>query len=192
MIYDYLVIGMKNNLLQKGFTLVELLVVIAILGILAAVVIAALNPAEQLARGRDAGRLSSVTQLGSAMQSYATSQGSGTYSNPPAGTTTWQTYFLKGNGEINNIVNAPNSSLGTCGGTYIEGNICYVNNGSDALIWTIDESQNVKTKAGCGVTGTPNAGNPIPVAVWEAAQGKAGVACISASNVTPAYGITLY
>ncbi len=67
------------NRCPKGFTLVELLVVIAIIGILAAVVLVAVNPLEQLARGRDAGKLATVAGLGKAAQSYYTSQG-GPYS----------------------------------------------------------------------------------------------------------------
>jgi len=55
-----------------GFTLIELLIVIAILGVLAVVVLVAINPQEQLARTRDAGRTSSVTQIGHALQAYAT------------------------------------------------------------------------------------------------------------------------
>jgi len=53
---------MKNNL-NKGFTLIELLVVIAILGILATLVVLAINPAEAQRKGRDATRLSDVATI---------------------------------------------------------------------------------------------------------------------------------
>ena len=59
--------------MKRGFTLIELLIVIAILGVLAVVILVAINPQEQLARTRDAGRTSSVTQLGHAMQAYGAS-----------------------------------------------------------------------------------------------------------------------
>ena len=58
--------------IKKGFTLIELLIVIAILGVLAVVVLVAINPVQQLARTRDAGRTSTVSQLGHAMQAYYT------------------------------------------------------------------------------------------------------------------------
>jgi|SRR3989344_4539014 len=58
--------------LKKGFTLIELLIVIAILGVLAVVILVAINPLEQLARTRDAGRISSTTQIGHALQAFAT------------------------------------------------------------------------------------------------------------------------
>ena len=58
----------KNYL--KGFTLIELLIVIAILGVLAVVVLVAINPVQQLARTRDAGRKSSVAQIGHAVAAY--------------------------------------------------------------------------------------------------------------------------
>ena len=57
---------------NKGFTLIELLIVMAILGVLAVVVLVAINPAEQLRRARDTGRISGVQQLGRAMQAYYT------------------------------------------------------------------------------------------------------------------------
>ena len=64
--------------MKKGFTLIELLIVIAILGVLAVVVLLALNPVQQLARTRDSGRISAVTQLGHALEAFATSN-NGTY-----------------------------------------------------------------------------------------------------------------
>ncbi len=61
----------KNS---RGFTLIELLMVIAVLGVLAAVVLVAIDPVQQLARGRDSGRKTSIGQLGRALQAYYTSQ----------------------------------------------------------------------------------------------------------------------
>jgi prepilin-type N-terminal cleavage/methylation domain-containing protein len=57
-----------RNKTQKGFTLIELLVVIAIIGLLASVVLLALNSAR--AKSRDAKRVADVRQLASAMELY--------------------------------------------------------------------------------------------------------------------------
>ncbi len=52
---------------SRGFTLVELLVVIAIVAILAAVVVLIINPIELTRRGRDAARLSDLSNLQTAI-----------------------------------------------------------------------------------------------------------------------------
>lgn len=57
----------------KGFTMIELLIVIAVLGILAVAVLAAINPIEQINRGKDTGSRSDSEQLLSAIdRSYTT------------------------------------------------------------------------------------------------------------------------
>ena len=55
---------------QAGFTMIELLVVIAVLGVLATAVLAAINPIEQINKGRDTGHRSDAEQLLSAVDRY--------------------------------------------------------------------------------------------------------------------------
>jgi prepilin-type N-terminal cleavage/methylation domain-containing protein len=55
---------------QMAFTMIELLIVIAILGILAVAVLAAINPIEQINRGRDTGSRSDAEQLLSAIDRF--------------------------------------------------------------------------------------------------------------------------
>ncbi|MBU0979091.1 MAG: prepilin-type N-terminal cleavage/methylation domain-containing protein [Patescibacteria group bacterium] len=64
-----------KHLLKKvrqsvGFTMIELLIVIAILGILAVAVLSAINPIEQINRGRDTGTRSDAEQLLGALDRF--------------------------------------------------------------------------------------------------------------------------
>ena len=56
---------------RKGFTLIELLVVIGIIGILAAVVLVAVNPGRQFASARDAQRRADLYSISNAVYQYA-------------------------------------------------------------------------------------------------------------------------
>jgi prepilin-type N-terminal cleavage/methylation domain-containing protein len=53
---------------SKGFTLIELLVVIAIIGLLASIILASLNTAQQ--KGRDARRISDLKEIQLALELY--------------------------------------------------------------------------------------------------------------------------
>ena len=64
-----------KRITAKGFTLVELLIVIALLGIIATIVIAAINPLEQANRSTDAGMKADASQIVSAVQRYYVSHG---------------------------------------------------------------------------------------------------------------------
>lgn len=54
----------------QGFTLIELIVTIAILAIILAIVVVAINPAEQISRSRDAKRVADLDSLRSAWNLY--------------------------------------------------------------------------------------------------------------------------
>lgn len=90
---------------QQGFTLIELLVVIAIIGLLASVVLLALNSAR--ARSRDAKRLADVRQMSSAIELYVNDFG--TYPSTLASLT--PTYLTA-------VPTAPTPVDGTCDSTY--------------------------------------------------------------------------
>lgn len=60
---------------RQGFTLTELLLAIAIIGVLAAVVITAINPAKQLGDARNAQRRSDVEAILNAVWQYALDNG---------------------------------------------------------------------------------------------------------------------
>ena len=64
-----------SKTIQKGFTLIELLVVIAVLGVLAAAVVAAINPATKVNQAKDATVKSDIGQIANAMQAYFTNSG---------------------------------------------------------------------------------------------------------------------
>ena len=60
----------RAKLAQSGFTMIELLIVIAILGILAVAVLSAINPIEQINRGRDTGSRTDSEQLLTAIERF--------------------------------------------------------------------------------------------------------------------------
>lgn len=66
---------MFKTIQKFGFTMIELLIVIAVLGILAVAVLAAINPIEQINRGRDTGSRSDAEQLISAIDRFYASKG---------------------------------------------------------------------------------------------------------------------
>src|SRR5258708_9646232 len=95
--------------LSKGFTLIELLVVIAILGVLAAAILAAIDPLEQIRKSQDSSAKDTSVEFASAVaRFYATRN-----ANP------WDTAANGGDAACNGAVGAtPNmialSAMGAC------------------------------------------------------------------------------
>ena len=109
-----------------GFTLVELLIVIALLGVIALIVIAAINPIEQRNRARDTGMKSDASQMLSAIDRYFAAKAEFPWvtADVPTGVD---------NEDIFGLVSASNEGVGVCGAT------CSV----DGLLLT---SQELKTE----------------------------------------------
>ncbi len=106
--------------LRQGFTLIELLVVIGIIGILAAVVLVAVNPGRQFASARDTQRRADLYALTNAIYQYAS----------------------ENNGNVPTVITGTPTNVGTGGGlvdlapvlvpTYIAGVPKDPSNGTDA------------------------------------------------------------
>lgn len=64
--------SLRNKFSSKGFTLIELLIVIAIIGILAAVILVAINPVAKINSAKDSTVKSDMSQLVNAIAVYYT------------------------------------------------------------------------------------------------------------------------
>lgn len=170
---------MKTRL-QQGFTLIELLVVIAVLGVLAGVILIAINPLEQLARGRDSGRKNAVGQIANATQAYYTAR-NGTYLAESATWISGATASLVGSGELKN---APATIAYSVGGTSActtnaDNSYCYDLNtaGTEAIVFVRLESTSDSSKCATGTS---------PYFVWSSALSRSCLVCSATEPVAQA------
>lgn len=173
----------KINVLH-GFTLIELLIVIAILGILAVVVLVVVNPVERQAQARDSGRISTVTQLGHALQAYYTS-GNALY--PPEAD--WAQDLL----DSGNLSSFPAGIAYTAYGIQpctefaqpaVDSTFCYAfDTLNGALVYSTLESENKNALCGSGESS---------YFVFSTADGRAGSICLNGEPVPWAAGTQTY
>jgi prepilin-type N-terminal cleavage/methylation domain-containing protein len=174
-----------KTLQYRGFTLIELLIVIAVLGVLAAVVLVAVNPIEQLARGRDSGRKTTIGTIGRALQGYYTSHNG----QLPAESATWIGSLVTA-GELKTVPNAvaysvTGTSACTAPAAAVQNGYCYDAAASDFIIFTRMESGSEDSK--CPVA----ADNAYFIYQSNSSQTQSGVWCGSAEPGVGAVG-TLY
>lgn len=175
--------------LKKGFTLIELLIVIAIIALLAVVVLFILSPAQQLAKGRDAGRATTVSQLGESLAAYQTSRATAATPLPAEGSTWIDTLVTAGElGGTPALI--ANSAIATapCGGALNQNNWCYDATATapwDYVVYTRLEARinNLGASPSCAVASAWQ--------VYSSANSGAGRYC-GASAPTPGTTLTFY
>lgn len=149
--------------IHNGFTLIELLVVIAVIGILAGLVLFALDPLEQMARARDATRASAFNQVVRASQIYLTTE----ITSWPAGTTWMQP--LVDSGELKTFPDNPQTGSYTpCDNMNLSHNgFCMNDSGGAITIYVKAESKATKRNCNGGTTWY----------IWTSLTQKAGLTC---------------
>jgi len=147
-----------------GFTLIELLIVIAILGTMAVVILLALNPLQQIARTRDAGRISGVTQIGHAVEAYYLAHNA----YPP--TSDWL-QSLVDSGELVAVPETiPSAGSYEACTRYNENDWCYHRRVSPlcAMVFTALEAETYKSRC---------ASDEIPYVYYDTVDHRAGLLC---------------
>lgn len=147
----------------RGFTLIELLIVMAVLGVLAAIVLVAIDPGEQLSRGQDAGKKNSIAQLGHALQAYYTTHDR----QYVAASASWITTLVNA-GELKSAPKNPDPD--GCTTTNKQNGFCYETNTdrSEAIVFTQLISKNDKSKC---------ASDKNTWYVYSTLDGRGGVVC---------------
>lgn len=110
---------------KKGFTLLEILLVITLVGVLASIVLVAINPIKQLAEARNAQRLDDITKINQALEDYFVANKTyptgitTSYQNicPPSGGSSCIDLSILIPDYLISIPIAPNASAGTTGYT---------------------------------------------------------------------------
>ena len=149
---------------NKGFTLIELLIVIAVIGVLAAVVLVAIDPIEQINRGRDAGRKSTAGQLSKAVQAYYTSR----QAVWPTANATWVTTLVTA-GELKSAPAAVTG--GTACTTNAQNGWCYTTDAVEAAVWARLASKSEIAKCVAGTN---------PYFMWDSTRGTTCLVCNAA------------
>lgn len=160
----------RTHFYKAGFTMVELLIVMVILAVLAIIVLSSMDTVNQIARSKDAGRITNVVQLGHGLSQYYVSR-NGVY---PTQNNNWVT-TLENSKEVATVPPNPSYSLlgggfPGCGATHAnEDNWCYAVSGSSAVAYApLNAKMNNSKCSGMG---------DQAYTVYATRAGRSGIMC---------------
>jgi len=175
---------------KQGFTLLELLIVIAIIALLAVVIFFLLSPAEQLSKGRDAGRASTISQLGEAVEAYASSRSTSATPYPAEGAAWITTLVTAGEmGAVPGIItNTKTTASCASGQMQSTTDWCYDLTTVAPYYFVVF----TKLEAKVNTTGvTPPCPYDRAFQVYSSIDSRSGRHCVAAVGNTPAPGVAL-
>ena len=162
----------------KGFTLIELLVVIAVIGVLAGAIIVAINPTEQLARGRDTGKKSTTQQVANAVNAYYAAN-SGIM---PVNTAGWMG-TLTASGDLKVLPAAATPTCASTGNASAQLGYCYITQGSSSNFAVFAALESISERSKCSANPTVTSA----FFLYSSSDAKAGTVCAPAGgNSQPA------
>ena len=159
--------------IQKGFTLIELLVVIAVIGVLAGAIIVAINPTEQLARGRDTGKKSTTQQIANAVNAYYAAN-SGVM---PVNTAGWIS-TLTTSGDLKVLPATATPACATLGNVSAQLGYCYVTQGSSSNFAVFAALESISERSKCSANPTVTSA----FFLYSSSDAKAGTVCAPAGG----------
>jgi prepilin-type N-terminal cleavage/methylation domain-containing protein len=165
----------------RGFTLIELIITMVILGIVSTVVLVTINPIQKFAATRDAGRTSTVTQIGHAVGFYMTSHEG---SAPPEAS--WDVALIQ-SGDLRIMPTNPNYSVNGATPCQIQvrgGGYCYDATDAQGMLPIIvfARLESDSSRAKCASM------TDIPWAVFSTADARGGIVCTTDSDNPPTSG----
>lgn len=178
---------------SQGFTLIELLVVIAVIGVLAAGILLAINPLEQIRRAQDSSIKQQTASIGRAVESYYISSVSGTADYPDG--SDWLSTDLDGEFKTTPVGNAVVTT--NCTAVQLDSGFCLRTTAASAttpsfVVFTTIKNQSDRERAlSAGATGGCT-GQTNTYYVYSSLLGKAGIRCTAPAatfGTTPASDI---
>ncbi len=173
---------MPRKKLNSAFTLIELIVVIAIIGILLTIVIIAANPVENVAKARDIGKKTSISQMGRSIFYYKV-----TNNGDFPGNSSWDTDLIS-KSELSLLPKNPSDTAGCstnlkpgpttgwCYTTYVD----TTSGSTHALLYAILDAKIDKSKC------NQSAGE-VAYYVWASINGGSGVYCMTGSDIAASF-----
>ncbi|MEK7550980.1 MAG: type II secretion system protein [Patescibacteria group bacterium] len=175
MINTYMKSFLKNLRENAGFTLIELLVVIGILGVLAAALIATIDPFEQIKKANDTNSKNTTVEFINANIRYYTTHGK----------LPWEAGQVTGCASTANSLNAA-SAQNCVTGLIAEGELKSAFNNASSVLETIRYTGSTSNVIACYQPDS-KAGQKDPNTIYNGTTGLATTGCKSQGGSTDCY-----